>query len=839
MHRLLTLGCAVILACATSIASAADSVAIVVNSGLQPFIKDRLDRLVADLHADGSSVTVKPWDLTQGGQQQASDLKAWLAGRAGLDGAILIGDLPVAIHHHPEDEWDTTFACDLYFMDLDQAWPASGGKYLEPSGSIAPRIWVSRIKAGGMGGAIKDEAGKGLSETALVNRYLDKNHRFRTGALRMPDKALMWSDNDWQWRAQYGFGTKAYADLTTVRKYDGIATTRSDWVGRWSTPYETEFFMCHSSATSHALSGGGMKPSDIAAGDPKRLFWNCWNCSSGDYTKGTYIAGVRIFTPTNGLIAVATTKTGSMLHSAYFYDALGEGQSHGQAFRSWSPNRFDAAGSASWHRGMVILGDGTLRLGRFQPKIGETVAAPAILTAPAGIAVAAGETATFSVVASGTPTPAIRWQRKSPGATAFSDIGGATGASYALAAALADDGAQFRAIASNSAGNAISAAAVLTVRPATNTRPTIGAIAAVRVDEDTAAGPSAFTVADAETAAGSLTVSAASSNPTLVPSGGIVLGGSGGSRTVRVTPAANRNGTATITVTVSDGSLASSTAFTVTVTAVDDAPVNTVLPAVAGTARVGATLTADPGTWNDGADGGSIAGYAYQWQRADDARGVDPVAISGATASTYLLTDADLGKVVRVRVVATDQGAPASSATAMSAWSAEVTAAGGGSTAFSAKINFQPAQAPVPGDGYVADTGAVFAARHGLTYGWNLDLTAATRDRNDARAADQRVDTLIHLRQAGRIGVWEIAVPNGDYTVSAVCGDPAYTDSIHRLEVEGVLVVSGTPSGANRWIVGSDVVTVSDGRLTVRAGAGGANVKLCHIVISATPKAVN
>ena len=65
--------------------------------------------------------------------------------------------------------------------------------------------------------------------------------------------------------------------------------------------------------------------------------------------------------------------------------------------------------------------------------------------------------------------------------------------------------------------------------------------------------PIAFTVGDAETAAGSLTVSGSSSNPTLVPNANIVFGGSGANRTVTVTPAANQNGTATITVTVSDG----------------------------------------------------------------------------------------------------------------------------------------------------------------------------------------------------------------------------------------------------------------------------------------------
>ena len=81
-----------------------------------------------------------------------------------------------------------------------------------------------------------------------------------------------------------------------------------------------------------------------------------------------------------------------------------------------------------------------------------------------------------------------------------------------------------------------------------------------------------FTVGDTETAAGSLTVSGTSSNTTLVPNGNIVFGGSGANRTVTVTPAANQNGSANITVTVSDGSLSTPTSFQLTVNAVNDAP---------------------------------------------------------------------------------------------------------------------------------------------------------------------------------------------------------------------------------------------------------------------------
>lgn len=103
--------------------------------------------------------------------------------------------------------------------------------------------------------------------------------------------------------------------------------------------------------------------------------------------------------------------------------------------------------------------------------------------------------------------------------------------------------------------------------PPANTPPTVTSISTQTTKVGTAVGPIAFTVGDAQTAAASLTVTASSSNPTLVPNANIVLGGSGANRTVTVTPASGQSGTATITLSVSDGTTSTSTTFSVSVTA--------------------------------------------------------------------------------------------------------------------------------------------------------------------------------------------------------------------------------------------------------------------------------
>jgi hypothetical protein len=113
---------------------------------------------------------------------------------------------------------------------------------------------------------------------------------------------------------------------------------------------------------------------------------------------------------------------------------------------------------------------------------------------------------------------------------------------------------------------------VLTVN-AVNDLPTISNIANQVTNEDVPIGSLPFTVGDLETAAGSLVVSATSSNTTLVPNANLVLGGSDASRTLTVTPAANQFGSTTIVVTVTDSNSGSaSDTILLTVNAVNDAP---------------------------------------------------------------------------------------------------------------------------------------------------------------------------------------------------------------------------------------------------------------------------
>jgi hypothetical protein len=99
----------------------------------------------------------------------------------------------------------------------------------------------------------------------------------------------------------------------------------------------------------------------------------------------------------------------------------------------------------------------------------------------------------------------------------------------------------------------------------TNTPPTISSMPDQTGNVGAALSPVPFTVTDAQTPAMNLTVTAASSNPTLLPNTSIILGGSGTNRTVTLTPAPGQAGTTTIALTVCDQSLCTTTSFQLTI----------------------------------------------------------------------------------------------------------------------------------------------------------------------------------------------------------------------------------------------------------------------------------
>jgi hypothetical protein len=108
-----------------------------------------------------------------------------------------------------------------------------------------------------------------------------------------------------------------------------------------------------------------------------------------------------------------------------------------------------------------------------------------------------------------------------------------------------------------------------------------------------------------------------------------------------------------VTATNSDGAVTAVSGPTVLVTT-PTAPEPTGEPVIGGTAREGQSLSTTNGSWT----GTDPIAFTYHWVRcgADGGRpdGSDCEIVGGASSSTYTLTSADVGRRLRVRVIASN-----------------------------------------------------------------------------------------------------------------------------------------------------------------------------------------
>jgi hypothetical protein len=96
---------------------------------------------------------------------------------------------------------------------------------------------------------------------------------------------------------------------------------------------------------------------------------------------------------------------------------------------------------------------------------------PAVVANPSNRAVIAGQKVTFTAAASGSPSPAAQWQVSTDGGKTFSNLASATSPTLTFTATAGQNGDEYRAVFTSSAGTATTSAATLTV----NYAPTVTA----------------------------------------------------------------------------------------------------------------------------------------------------------------------------------------------------------------------------------------------------------------------------------------------------------------------------------------------------------------------------
>ena len=211
------------------------------------------------------------------------------------------------------------------------------------------------------------------------------------------------------------------------------------------------------------------------------------------------------------------------------------------------------------------------------------------------------------------------------------------------------------------------------------------------------------------------------------------------------------------------------------------APVNSVAPAITGTAQEGQVLSASNGTWSN-----SPTSYAYQWNR-------NGTPISGSVNATRTVATADVGYTLTCTVTATNAGG---SGTATSAATSTVIAA-------SAPVPVNSVAPAVTGTGTVGqtlstDNGTWTNSPTGYAYQWRrggVDISGATANTYALVSADAGTSVTCRVA-ATNAGGTATAISNA----IAVAGSAAVTYLDHTFTgTTGADLATIAPTTGGAW----------------------------------------
>jgi len=338
-------------------------VRIYVNSTLSYSISTEIDQYEQDVINQGYTVQIVNWSDTNVTVLR-NDLINASNQPEGLEGAVIIGDLPAAYLQYYDSAWSKwrVYPCDLYLTDLDGQWVdndvADGlfDAHNNGTGDVYPEIWLGRICP---------ESLNNLNHLTAYQNYFSRNHAYRTGQLTRPHSQLVYIDDDWSaWTSEWLGDMTAYTNITcfSTNSY----TNATDYKSRLSEIYEFVHVFVHSWPYEHMFGPGGygtegkVNYTDILSINTKALFFNLYACSAANFSCTNNMATQYLFS-NNTLVVVGSTKEGGMTMNSYFYTPLNQGKIFGEAMRLWYWNPLHGP-SDPISIGMILLGDPLLTI---------------------------------------------------------------------------------------------------------------------------------------------------------------------------------------------------------------------------------------------------------------------------------------------------------------------------------------------------------------------------------------------------------------------------------------------------------------------------------------------
>ncbi|MGB5546256.1 MAG: hypothetical protein WBM74_06765 [Polyangiales bacterium] len=326
---------------------------VVVESSLAEALQPSLARYAENMQIANIEVYVELFE--PGTVEELRQLLFQYIDVQGIEGALLIGDLPAAWYEQTAFGYYEQFPIDLYLQDRHAIWidEDEDGRF-DGHSNLHLDIYTARLH--------------GTTEE-LVN-YFARAYSYRWDGPLVDVSAFIFIDDDWSSaRTEKAFHLEELYSNVDLRK-EPFETTAEAYLEKMTGDgAEFVYQWMHASPRlvqfEHHPEGGSVTQTRVMRSQVRELnfkgsFYNLFNCSAARFTEEGNLARDYTVGTDYGLAAIGSTKTGAVARPHIFHGNLVIGRRWGEAYQIW----YNEEGwkNDEWHLGIVIIGDPLLRL---------------------------------------------------------------------------------------------------------------------------------------------------------------------------------------------------------------------------------------------------------------------------------------------------------------------------------------------------------------------------------------------------------------------------------------------------------------------------------------------
>jgi hypothetical protein len=317
-------------------------VVVVVEEAIREELEESLQTYLDGLALEGYRGLVRGFEPLPVSELRYLLLDEYL--RHNIEGALLVGDLPVAWYEQLAWHWET-FPTDVYLQDLNAVFYDDGyeERVFDRHTPLSLEIFTARLEA----------------DVPTLQKYFERVTRFRRSGPLLDQRALVFIDDDFQYLAGYHGLDAIYKSVTVVS--DPNETWRQDYIDLLTErDFEFVFQAIHSfddMLKFENLVSQGLGAEEIRGMALRASFVHMWNCWAANFKEPNNLATFYALENEYGLAVIGSTKKGAMHFDSIgiFDNALAQSQTLGAAFQTW----YNTYGRTNdkWSLGMVLIGD--------------------------------------------------------------------------------------------------------------------------------------------------------------------------------------------------------------------------------------------------------------------------------------------------------------------------------------------------------------------------------------------------------------------------------------------------------------------------------------------------